>query len=75
MSLGAELRRPRYRDVDTLDLADAGLLAANAPCAIVPLKPNELSLDVWSISVSILYMRGRISTGIWNGLDATIDER
>ena len=47
MSLGAELRRPRYRDLDTPELADTTeLLAANAPCAIVPLKPNELSRDV-----------------------------
>ena len=47
MSLEAELRRPRYRDLDTPELADATeLLAANAPCAMVPLKPKELSRDV-----------------------------
>ena len=42
--LEAELRRPRYRDLDTPELADATeLLAANAPCAMVPLKPKELT--------------------------------
>ena len=47
MSLGAELRRPRYRDLDTPALSEtAELLAANAPWAMVPLKPNELSRDV-----------------------------
>ena len=72
MSLGAELRRPRYRDVETPLLFDTPeLLAANAPCAIVPLKPNELSRDVrWAYAA-----RGNISTGIWNGFDDTIDDR
>ena len=47
MSLGAELRRPRYRDLDTPELVDTPeLLAANAPWAMVPLKPKELSRDV-----------------------------
>ena len=73
MSLGAELRRPRYRDVDPPPLLSetAELLAANAPCAMVPLKPNELSRDVCEVDVA----RGSTSTGIWNGLDVTIDNR
>ena len=76
-SRGAELCRPRYRDADTPDLAEtAELLAANAPCAIVPLKPNELSREICYDSLSVPYIaRGSTSTGIWNGLDATIDER
>ena len=46
-SLGARRGRPRYRDLDVPVLADTTeLLAANAPCAMVPLKPNELSRDV-----------------------------
>ena len=77
MSLGVELRRPRYRDLDTLVLSDAvERLAANAPCAIVPLKPKELSREICYDSLSVLYMtRGNTSTGIWNGLDDTIDDR
>ena len=58
-------------------LSDADeLLAANAPCAIVPLKPNELSREICYDPSSVLYMaRGSISTGIWNGLEDTIDDR
>ena len=45
--LGAERCRPRYRDLDAPMLVDTvELLAANDPCAMVPLKPNELSRDV-----------------------------
>ena len=42
----------------------------NAPWAMVPLNPNELSRAPLEAVV-----RGVTSTGIWNGLDATIDER
>ena len=46
-SLGAEQCRPLYRDLDAPVLIDTvELLAANAPWAMVPLKPNELSRDV-----------------------------
>ena len=44
--------------------------ASNAPCAIVPLNPNELSRDPLDAVV-----RGTTSTGIWNGFDDTIDDR
>ena len=42
----------------------------NAPWAMVPLNPNELSRAPLEAVV-----RGVTSTGIWNGLDATIDDR
>ena len=52
------------------------LYAANAPCAIVPLKPNELSREICYDPSSVLYMaRGSIYTGIWNGFEDTIDDR
>ena len=43
----------------------------NAPCAIVPLNPNELSRhhDVRAAP------RGSAATGIRNGLDDAIDDR
>ena len=44
--------------------------ASNAPWAIVPLNPNELSRETFDAIV-----RGATSTGIWNGFDATIDDR
>ena len=46
------------------------MLAPNAPCAIVPLNPNELSREPLDDVV-----RGITSTGIWNGFDGTIDDR
>ena len=48
----------------------AGFRASNAPCAIVPLNPNELNREPFDVVV-----RGVTSTGIWNGFDATIDDR
>ena len=42
----------------------------NAPCAMVPLNPNELSRELIDAVV-----RGTTSTGIWNGFDDTIDDR
>ena len=53
------------------DVTSTYIEAWNAPCAMVPLKPNELSRDVRYVYVA----RGSTSTGIWNGLDATIDDR
>ena len=44
--------------------------ASNAPCAIVPLNPNELSRELFDAVV-----RETTSTGIWNGFDDTIDDR
>ena len=44
--------------------------ASNAPCAIVPLNPNELSREPLEAVV-----RRPTSTGIWNGFDDTIDDR
>ena len=44
--------------------------ASNAPCAIVPLNPNELSREPVNTVV-----REITSTGIWNGFDDTIDDR
>ena len=43
----------------------------NAPCAIVPLKPNELSRHDDTHSEKC----GSASTGIRNGLDDAIDDR
>ena len=37
---------------------------------MVPLNPNELSLEPLTVVV-----RGTTSTGIWNGFDDTIDDR
>ena len=48
----------------------AGLRPSNAPWAIVPLNPNELSREPLEAAV-----RGTTSTGIWNGFDDTIDDR
>ena len=48
----------------------ADLRASNAPWAIVPLNPNELSLEPLEAVV-----RAITSTGIWNGFDDTIDDR
>ena len=47
-----------------------GFRASNAPWAIVPLNPNELSREPLDAVV-----RGTTSTGIWNGFDDTIDDR
>ena len=47
-----------------------GLGATNAPCAMVPLNPNELRREPPTAVV-----RGATSTGIWNGFDDTIDDR
>ena len=47
-----------------------GFRASNAPCAIVPLNPNELSREPLEAEV-----REITSTGIWNGFDVTIDDR
>ena len=47
-----------------------GFRASNAPCAIVPLNPNELSREPLEAIV-----RETTSTGIWNGFDDTIDDR
>ena len=44
--------------------------ASNAPCAIVPLNPNELKRELFEAVV-----RGTTSTGIWNGFDDTIDDK
>ena len=44
--------------------------ASNAPWAMVPLNPNELSREPLEAIV-----RGATSTGIWNGFDDTIDDR
>ena len=50
---------------------DCGFISvANAPCAMVPLNPNELSREPLDAAV-----RGTTSTGIWNGFDDTIDDR
>ena len=56
-------------------VAEGGVVAAlveiwNAPCAMVPLNPNELSRELFDAVV-----RGTTSTGIWNGFDDTIDDR
>ena len=48
----------------------AGFRASNAPWAMVPLNPNELSREPLDAVV-----RGTTSTGIWNGFDDTIDDR
>ena len=48
----------------------SSLCALNAPWAIVPLNPNELSREPLEAVV-----RGATSTGIWNGFDVTIDDR
>ena len=45
-------------------------MAPNAPCAMVPLNPNELNREPLDTVV-----RGATSTGIWNGFDDTIDDR
>ena len=47
-----------------------GFRASNAPWAIVPLNPNELSREQLKAVV-----REVTSTGIWNGFDDTIDDR
>ena len=44
--------------------------ASNAPWAMVPLNPNELSREPLDT-----VRRGATSTGIWNGLDDTIDDK
>ena len=55
-------------------MASVGLIAvfraSNAPWAIVPLNPNELSREPLEAVV-----RETASTGIWNGFDDTIDAR
>ena len=56
-------------------VAEGGVVAAlvetrNAPCAIVPLNPNELSREPLDT-----VRRGTTSTGSWNGFDDTIDDR
>ena len=43
---------------------------SNAPCAIVPLNPNELRREPLNDVV-----RETTSAGIWNGFDDTIDDR
>ena len=43
---------------------------SNAPCAIVPLNPNELRRETLDA-----VMRETTSAGIWNGFDDTIDDR
>ena len=43
---------------------------SNAPCAMVPLNPNELRREPLAAVV-----RKVTSTGIWNGFDDTIDDR
>ena len=48
----------------------AGFRASNAPWAMVPLNPNELSREPFEAGV-----RTTTSTGIWNGFDDTIDDR
>ena len=45
-------------------------MAPNAPWAMVPLNPNELSREPLGAVV-----RGTTSAGIWNGFDDTIDDR
>ena len=47
------------------------LFAPKRPCAMVPLKPNELRRD----SPPPLVARGGTSTGIRNGLDDTTDDK
>ena len=47
-----------------------GFRASNAPWAIVPLNPNELSREPLDA-----VMRGITSTSIWNGFEDTIDDR
>ena len=49
-------------------------IVANAPCAMVPLKPKELNLETLSSSTEVV-TRDTTSTGIWNGFDVTIDDR
>ena len=48
----------------------SSLCALNAPWAIVPLNPNELSREPLEA-----VLRDTTSTGIWNGFDDTIDDR
>ena len=48
----------------------ASFRASNAPCAMVPLNPNELSREPLNALA-----RGATSTGIWKGFDDTIDDR
>ena len=61
----------RYSDVVESLLIDTIVFrASNAPCAIVPLNPNELSRELFDAVVRVI-----TSTGIWNGFDATIDDR
>ena len=52
------------------DVVAALVEAWNAPCAMVPLNPNELNREP-----PIAVVRGTTSTGIWNGFDDTIDDR
>ena len=47
-----------------------GFRASNAPWAMVPLNPNELSREPLND-----VLREATSTGIWNGFDDTIDDR
>ena len=49
---------------------DTRFCTLNAPCAMVPLNPNELSREPLGAVV-----RGTTSTGIWNGFEDTIDDR
>ena len=51
-------------------VACACLGDSNAPWAMVPLNPNELSREPFNTDV-----RRATSTGIWNGFDDTIDDR
>ena len=64
--------RLRYKDKELLVLrVDVSLIfVENAPCAIVPLNPNELSRELFDAVV-----RATTSTGIWNGFADTIDDR
>ena len=57
--------------MESLGLPDkTGFRASNAPCAMVPLYPNELNREPPNAVV-----REITSTGIWNGFDDTIDNK
>ena len=78
-SLGASLpneSEPRYCERErALRYAGVPDTPANAPCAMVPLKPNELRRDVDKTGPPRLAStRAAASTGVWKD-DDMIDDR
>ena len=66
--------KARYSEKELLlhtGAASAGAL--KAPCAMVPLNPNELRRDVEREPMRFVSTRAAASTGAWN--DAMIDRR